>query len=141
VAATIRAVESDQDSRSGAGRALPTVVDMNEGIKTILFPVTDPAKAKAVFRVLLGEPANDAPYYVGYEMDGMQIGLVPNGHKQGIPAPVPCWHVDDIESRLEALVDAGAEPLQPVRNVGNGRLTATVKDADGNPIGLIQDPS
>ena len=114
---------------------------MNEGIKTVLFPVTDPAKAKAVFSVLLGEPTNDAPYYVGYEVDGMQIGLVPNGHRQGIPAPVPFWHVDDIESRLKALVDAGAEPLQPLRDVGNGRLTASVKDADGNPIGLIQDPA
>jgi predicted enzyme related to lactoylglutathione lyase len=114
---------------------------MNEGIKTVLFPVSDPAKAKAVFRVLLGEPAHDAPYYVGYEVDGMQIGLVPNGHSQGMPAPVPFWHVDDIESRLKALVDAGAEPLQPLRDVGGGRLTASVKDADGNPIGLIQDPT
>ena len=114
---------------------------MNEGVKTILYPVSDPVKAKAVFRTLLGEPAHDAPYYVGYEVDGMQIGLVPNGHKQGMPSPVPFWHVDDIEGRLKALVDAGAEPLQPLRDVGNGRLTASVKDADGNPIGLIQDPS
>src|SRR5262245_45746769 len=52
-------VEIDQDPRSGAECALSTVVDMNEGIKTVLFPVSDPAKAKAVFRVLLGEPTHD----------------------------------------------------------------------------------
>src|SRR5215467_1047022 len=115
----VHLVETGQDSRSGAGQSVSTVVDMNEGMKTILFPVSDPAKAKAVFRVLLGEPTNDAPYYVGYEADGM-------------PSTVPIWHVDDIESRLKALVDAGAEPLQPIRSVGGGRLTASVKDADGN---------
>jgi predicted enzyme related to lactoylglutathione lyase len=137
----VHVVETGQESRSGAGGSLSTVVDMNEGMKTILFPVSDPAKAKAVFRVLLGEPTNDAPYYVGYEADGMQIGLVPSGRSQGMPSTVPFWHVDDIESRLQALIDAGAEPLQPIRDVGGGRRTGSVKDADGNPIGLIQDPA
>jgi hypothetical protein len=27
-----------------------------------------------------------------------------------------------------------------VNDVGGGRLIATVRDADGNPIGLLQDP-
>jgi predicted enzyme related to lactoylglutathione lyase len=134
-------VETGQDPRSGARWSLSTVIDMNEGMKTVLFPVSDIAKAKAVFRVLMGEPANDAPYYVGYDVDGLQIGLVPNGHSQGMPSTVCFWHVDDIESRLQQLVDAGAEPLQPIRDVGGGRRTASVKDADGNAIGLIQDPA
>jgi predicted enzyme related to lactoylglutathione lyase len=113
---------------------------MND-MKTILIPVSDPAKAKAVFGVVLGEPTQDAPYYIHYELDGLQIGLVPNGHRQGMPSTVPYWHVEDIEGRLQALIDAGAEPLTPIREVGGGRRTASVKDADGNPIGLIQDPA
>ena len=36
---------------------------------------------------------------------------------------------------------AGAETLQDVQDVGGGRLIAFVKDADGNLVGLLQDPS
>jgi hypothetical protein len=32
------------------------------------------------------------------------------------------------------------EPYYVASNVGGGRLIATVKDADGNSIGLLQDP-
>ena len=56
----------------------------NEGIKTVLHPVSDVAKAKPVYTALLGvEPTADAPYYVGYDFAGQHIGLVPNGAQQG----------------------------------------------------------
>ena len=54
--------------------------------------------------------------------------------------PVGYWHVGDIEKRLKALLDAGAEAQQEVKDVGGGKLIASVKDADGNVIGLIQSP-
>lgn len=38
-----------------------------------------------------------------------------------------------------ALLDAGAEPQQPITDVGGGRLIATATDPDGNAIGLLQD--
>ena len=47
-----------------------------EGIKTVLHPVSDLAAAKAVYTALLGvPPQSDAPYYVGYEVAGQQIGV------------------------------------------------------------------
>ncbi len=52
--------------------------------------------------------------------------------------PVGYWHVDDIKKTLEALLNAGAETQQEVKDVGGGKLIASVKDADGNVIGLIQ---
>jgi predicted enzyme related to lactoylglutathione lyase len=54
--------------------------------------------------------------------------------------PVGYWHVDDIKQILKALVDTGAEAQQEVKDVGGGKLIASVKDADGNVIGLIQAP-
>ena len=39
---------------------------------------------------------------------------------------------------LAALLDAGARPLQDVRDVGGGKLIASVTDPDGNVIGLLQ---
>ena len=58
--------------------------------------------------------------------------------KTGMAAPVTYWHMGDITKSLKALLDAGAKAEQDVKDVGGGKLTATVKDADGNVIGLLQ---
>jgi predicted enzyme related to lactoylglutathione lyase len=112
---------------------------MTEGIMTIIYPVEDLAKAKPLYRTLLGvEPYADAAYYVGFRVAGQEVGLDPHGHRTGTPGPVGYWHVADIQSTVQALLDAGAESLQAVKDVGGGKLTAWVKDADGNVIGLLQ---
>ena len=54
--------------------------------------------------------------------------------------PLGYCFVDDIQAALQGLLDAGAQAQQAVRDVGGGRLIATVKDADGNVIGLVQNP-
>jgi predicted enzyme related to lactoylglutathione lyase len=82
----------------------------------------------------------DEPYYVGFEVEGQDIGLDPNGHSQRITGPLNYWHVDDIEKSLQNLLDAGAETQQAVRDVGGGKLIVSVKDTDGNVIGLLQAP-
>ena len=112
---------------------------MNQGMKTIIYPVKDVAKAKKLFSELLGaEPTMDQPYYVGFNIAGQDVGLDPNGHSQGMTGPVAYWNVDDINECLERLLAAGAEALQEVKDVGGGKLIASVKDPDGNVIGLIQ---
>ena len=112
----------------------------NEGVKTILHPVTDVAAAKAVYTALLGiEPQADSPYYVGYDVAGQQIGLVPGGGPQGMTTPVAYWHVSDIESKLAEVTAAGATLKEEPRDVGGGRLVATFTDPDGNVLGLVQD--
>ncbi|MEV1084393.1 VOC family protein [Streptomyces sp. NPDC050211] len=115
---------------------------MTAGVNTIIYPVKDITRAKALFSALLEvEPYADEPYYVGFKTAGQDVGLDPNGHAKGMTGPVPYWTVTDIRSRLAALLDAGAELLQDVKDVGGGRLIAFVKDADGNLVGLLQDPA
>jgi hypothetical protein len=156
---------------------------MTEGVKTIMYPVTDIATAKALYGTLLGvEPYStfqcdrptshdadmrshrrirpnghncidlragqcqcnplymDEPYYVGFNVEGQDIGLDPRSKSKGMTEPIAYWHVDDIEESLKALLGAGAEAHQGVRDVGGGKLIASVKDADGNVIGLLQSP-
>src|SRR5215469_4870208 len=97
-----------------------------QGIKTVLHPVTDLAAAKAVYTALLGvEPQADAPYYVGYDVEGQQIGLVPGGAAQGMTSPVAYWHVPDIEAKLAEVTAAGASVKEQPRDVGGGRLVAS----------------
>jgi len=111
-----------------------------EGIKTVLHPVSDLEKAKPVYAALLGAaPQHDAPYYVGFDVAGQHIGLVPGAGAQGMTSPVAYWHVPDIEAKLAELTAAGASVKESPRDVGNGRLVATFTDPDGNVLGLIQD--
>ncbi|HZR50014.1 MAG TPA: VOC family protein [Streptosporangiaceae bacterium] len=109
-------------------------------VKTILHPVTDLEKAKPVYAALLGiQPQADSSYYVGFEAEGQQIGLVPPSGQQGMTAPVAYWHVADIEAKLAEVTAAGAAVKDAPHDVGGGRLVATFTDPDGNVLGLIQD--
>jgi predicted enzyme related to lactoylglutathione lyase len=111
-----------------------------QGIRTVLHPVSDLARAKEVYAALLGvPPQTDGPYYVGFDAAGQQIGLVPAGGPQGMTSPVAYWHVPDIEAKLAEVTAAGATVKEPPRDVGGGRLVATVTDPDGNVLGLLQD--
>ncbi|MFI7042124.1 VOC family protein [Microbispora rosea] len=111
-----------------------------QGITTVLHPVSDLTKAKAVYAALLGVPAQtDSPYYVGFDAGGQHIGLVPGGGPQGMTSPVAYWHVPDIEAKLAELTAAGASVKESAHEVGGGRLVATVTDPDGNVLGILQD--
>jgi predicted enzyme related to lactoylglutathione lyase len=112
---------------------------VSQGVKTVIYPVRDLAKAKALYNELLGAlPVMDEPYYVGWRIEDQDIGLDPRGHSKGMTGPVAYWNVDDIKGSLQSLVDAGAEVLQKPQDVGGGKLIALVKDVDGNVIGLSQ---
>lgn len=105
----------------------------------MLHPVTDLEKAKTLYAALLGvEPAADSPYYVGFEAEGQQIGLVPNSD---MAAPISYWHVADIEAKLAEITAAGGTVKSASKDVGGGRLVATFADPDGNVLGVLQDPS
>ena len=111
-----------------------------QGIKTVLHPVSDLDTAKAVYAALLGvPPQTDEPYYVGFDAAGQQIGLLPNGGPQGVTSPLVYWHVPDIAAKLAEVTAAGAIVTEPAHDVGGGRLVATVTDPDGNVLGLLQD--
>ena len=112
---------------------------MKQGIGLLVYPVTDLARAKALYATLLGTaPYADAPYYVGFRVGDQEIGLDPNGHKSGVTGPIGYREVADIRASLQALLAAGAEPEQDVKDVGGGRLIATVRDGSGNILGLMQ---
>jgi predicted enzyme related to lactoylglutathione lyase len=114
--------------------------ESTQGIKTVLHPVSDVAKAKAVYAALLGiAPQADDSYYVGFDVAGQHIGLVPGGAAQGMTSPVAYWHVPDIEAKIAEVTAAGATLKEAARDVGGGRLVATVTDPDGNVLGLLQD--
>jgi predicted enzyme related to lactoylglutathione lyase len=109
-------------------------------LTTLVYPATDLDNAKAVFTALFGVPPTvDSPYYVGWSVDGHEIGLDPHG--DAAAGPTPFWHVPDIEAAITALTEAGATTRKAAADVGGGRLVASLHNADGCPVGLIQDPT
>ncbi|AYF74878.1 glyoxalase [Nocardia yunnanensis] len=113
---------------------------MTKKIDAILYPVTDIDAAKAQFTTLLGvDPAIDQPYYVHFETpDGIPVGLVPNGQDRGMTGATPFWTVDDIDTHVKTLVEAGATITENPHDVGGGKQVAILKDPQGNIIGLAQ---
>lgn len=112
---------------------------MTAHLSSILYPTSDLEKAKAIFTTLLGAaPTSDSPYYVGYEINGLQVGLVPGGHRDGVTGPLPYYGVEHVEQAVADLEAAGAEVITPATQVAPDTLIAVVQDAEGNAIGLIQ---
>lgn len=108
---------------------------MAKSIKLLVYPVDDIEKAKTFYSQFLGvEPYTDSPYYVGYRLGDIEVGLDPNSEI----GPISYTDVDDISAGLKEMTDAGAEIVQDIKDVGYGLLIAQVKDTNGNVVGLRQ---
>jgi predicted enzyme related to lactoylglutathione lyase len=111
---------------------------MTNGVATLVFPTTDLDAAKALITMVAGvEPHTDQPYYVGWNVNGLEVALNPNGHAMGMTGGTNYWAVDDVAAAQDELVAAGATLGQPATEVGGGTVIGTVTDKDGNVIGLI----
>ncbi|MGH2391812.1 MAG: VOC family protein [Chloroflexota bacterium] len=116
---------------------------MIEGLRTVIYPVADLARAKTWYSALTGqEPYFDQPFYVGYTVGGFELGLDPNG--TAAPAesggPVAYWGVRDIEDAYRRLQGLGAGERAPIADVGDGIRVAVVTDPFGNAVGIIENP-
>ena len=110
---------------------------MANGIKLLVYPAKNIEKAKTFFSKFLGaEPYVNSPYYVGYQLGDLEIGLDPNSEV----GPIAYTDVEDIKASLEEMTAAGAEVVQDVKDVANGLLIAQVKDTNGNVVGFRQQP-
>jgi predicted enzyme related to lactoylglutathione lyase len=107
-------------------------------LASIVYTVNDLEAAKAVHTALLGvEPHTDQPYYIGYNVGGFEIALVPQRDNESSNAPVAFVHVSDLEAAIAEVQRAGASLLSGPQDVGGGTRTATLTDAGGNILGLI----
>ncbi len=108
------------------------------GLRTVIYPVTDLAAAKAWYTELLGrEPYFEQPFYVGFDVGGYELGLDPNGPTDGART---YWGVSDIEAAMAALRAAGAETCLPIEDVGDGIRLAGVIEPGGAFLGVIENP-
>lgn len=110
------------------------------GLRTAIVPTPDLAAGKAWYSAAFETPPYfDEPFYVGFAIGGFELGLIPDG-EPGQSGAQPYWGVADIEAEVARLLAAGAQPGQPVTDVGGGIRVGSVLDPFGNALHLIQNP-
>ena len=112
---------------------------MFNGIASVIFPTSNLEVDRACWQAALGiAPYFDQPFYVGFTVDGCELGLDPNAAEDGLSYPISYWTTTDIHASRTALLAAGALLHRDIKSVGDGALVVTMKDMSGNIFGLLQ---
>lgn len=113
-----------------------------KGLRTTVYKVPDLDKAKEWYTNVLGFPPYfDEPFYVGFNVCGYELGLLPyEGDVTTGDSVYSYWGVDNINGKYQQLLDFGATELEKPTNVGGELMVAAVKDPWGNPFGIIYNP-
>ena len=113
------------------------------GLRTTAYIVKDLAQAKAWYtKAFKTEPYFDESFYVGFNIQGYELGLLPEGNETNLKGEnvLSYWGVEDIQKELERLIELGATIHEKPINVGGELLVCSVKDPWSNIIGLIYNP-
>ena len=112
------------------------------GLRTVIYHAPDLDRAKTWYTAAFGvAPYFDEPFYVGFAIGGYELGLHPDmsGVTFGNNA-VAYWGVEKIADAYARMLAHGAQPRDPVTDVGENIKVGTVADPFGNVIGLIENP-
>ena len=112
------------------------------GLRTVVYKVDDLQKAKEWYAELFQvEQYFDEPFYVGFNIGGYELGLLPNEHNSPAGETVVAyWGVDNIEEKMEYCLEKGGVEHEKISDVGGGIKVAGIKDPWGNIIGIIENP-
>ena len=114
------------------------------GLRTVVYRVADLQAAKKWYQdAFLIEPYFDQPFYIGFNVGGYELGLLPGETADRTDAQnVSCyWGVDDIEGEIARLIELGASAHEAPANVGGPIVVGSVRDPWGNVLGLIYNPT
>lgn len=113
------------------------------GLRTTIYKVDNLNKAKEWYTQAFGTPPYfDEPFYVGFNIGGYELGLLPETIPAKKKSDNVCayWGVDDIHKVYTHLLNLGATENEKPTNVGGELMVATIKDPWGNAIGIIYNP-
>jgi len=114
-----------------------------KGLRTTVYKVADLDAAKAWYTGAFGvEPYFDEPFYVGFNIAGYELGLLPDDQPASMKTTniYSYWGVEDIQGEYKRLLEHGAAALEEPTNVGGELMVAAVIDPWGNAIGMIYNP-
>lgn len=113
------------------------------GLRSAIYGVADLAKARAWYASVLGaQPYFDEPFYVGFNVGGFELGLLPDSTAAGrrAAAGIAYWGVADAPAAYAKLISLGANDHTPIQDVGGGIRIGAVHDPFGNVLGVVENP-
>jgi lactoylglutathione lyase len=112
------------------------------GLRTVAYKVGDIAQAKAWYSEVFDiQPYFDEPFYVGFNVGGYELGLVPDARNEGkTDGVVTYWGVENVQQMMSHVLAKGATIQEEPTDVGDGIVVGAVKDLWGNVIGFIYNP-
>ncbi len=113
------------------------------GLRTTVYKVENLEKAKTWYaKTFEINPYFDEPFYVGFNIGGYELGLLPEEITTSIKSEsvIIYWGVEDIEKAYQHFIKLGATEHEKPHSVGEPLIVASVIDPWGNIIGLIYNP-
>jgi len=113
------------------------------GLRTAIYRVADLEAAKKWYTDVLGKgPYFDQPFYVGFDVGGYELGLLPDKDRTelGLGGSTAYWGVEDADAAYTRLLEKGAVKHNSVEDVGDGIKVGAVLDPFGNVFGVIENP-
>ncbi len=122
------------------------------GLRTVVYQVDDLGEGKKWYSQVLGfDPYFDEPFYVGFNVGGFELGLIPRegdppqdlgemGGVGGVGGVTAYWGVENIDAAMAKLRELGPAVHTDVEDVGEGIRVASVIDPFGNVLGVIENP-
>lgn len=109
------------------------------GLRTAKYAAKDLDGAKAWYTKVLGfGPYFDQPFYVGFEVGGYELGIVPDDEPGD--SGIAYWGVKSADEAFDRLLNLGAKENEPIQDVGEGIRIGSVRDPFGNVFGVIENP-
>lgn len=114
------------------------------GLRSAIYSAKDLAAAKAWYAQVLGvDPYFDEPFYVGFNVGGFELGILPdeNAAPERAAAGIAYWGVAHADTTYSRLIGLGAKEFAPIEDVGGGIRIGAVRDPFGNILGVIENPN
>lgn len=109
------------------------------GLRTVIYPTKDVENDKEWWSGVTGiKPYFDEPFYVGFDIGGYELGLLPGTIYEDGPATY--WGVESVEKAVDHFQDHGCTVYSEPQDVGDGIIVAIVKKPENQLIGLIYNP-
>lgn len=110
------------------------------GLRTTVYKVNDLSEAKSwCSKAFKMKPYFDEVFYVGFNIKGYELGLLPDDNVKGDNV-MSYWGVEDIHKSYKHFIDIGATKHEEPNNVGGDLMVASVYDPWKNIIGIIYNP-
>lgn len=109
------------------------------GLRTLKLEARDLDAARKLYTTALGRaPYFDQPFYVGFDVDGFEIGITPAEGEPRVGQTTTYLAVHDVDAEMARWIALGCREHEAPMDVGEGIRVAAVADPFGNVIGFIR---